>query len=180
MENGKRFWEAFSSKNTINFTKTILTTISGKTREYDLGEICLFRDSEFGSNSIKNESSMTSSDNFTRTIFRPNSNIKLTAFESPLIQIIPYIFNFKINGIPVNVSSYSGDFKAGEEIDITYKIKEQKEIPAKYRFADCLIPYSLKGLDSSNKPCRLNDYIYSNVYYKFSARDIRKVIDESR
>ncbi|HEX2925117.1 MAG TPA: hypothetical protein VHP38_02485 [Ruminiclostridium sp.] len=179
-ENGRPLSEVLSDKKSINLSKIVLSTISGKTYKYDLGQLCLEQYNPINDNSIVTESGESSNQGLFRDTFKTKQNVSLTGLEGPFKELIPEIFDISINGKKLNNTGYLGNFKGGEKIEIEAQMKEKDQLPPQYRFAYIQMRFSLKGSDSSGRPCEAENYINSQRFYYITAKDVRRMINESR
>jgi hypothetical protein len=179
LDNGKRLLESFVEKP-ISLKKVELTTLSNKKYTYDVGEIQLFKENRIKTDFIRSLNSMASSQNYSISTYRTEVDITINKIESPMLDLIPKVFEIEINGSPYSNYMNPFNFKAEDDIEIMFRFKQPDEIADEYRFADYFFPFILQGVDKDENLCQIYQPIYSQHNTNFSLKDINKLKHESR
>ncbi len=181
LENGNRLIDT-DETDPISIRKIQLGTSFGKTYEYDLGEICLFKEPLAEGNSLIFNYSNSSSGNYGSTTLKTEDDIKINEIvsPSPLSDYILEVCDIEINEKALNSIALPLSLKAGEQIEVKYKFKSSIEMKPQYRFSNYLFPIVFKGIDSKGNTLLRNVFINGNNQYGITKKDIRKLIEESR
>jgi|GEM_PF-5158541 len=177
LQNGVNSIVDKAAENPVYISKLRLSGKDNKTREYDLGRLCLYKEQQISGNALQFESGMSSSDSMGRSTARALDNIRLTAVESPLMDIVQEMFDVKINGTSVGDFTFPVDMATDDSIEVEYALKDVSKVP-EYRFSRVFIPIRLSGVDSAGGRCEISSMVHCDQYYKLTAGDVRNFIRE--
>ncbi len=179
LKNGSERLVDKAAEKPVYISKIVLTDKDNISREYDFGRLCLYREEQLSNNALQFVNGMSSSDSRGRNTARAVDNIRLTAVESPLMDVVQEMFDVNINGMSISDFTLPADLAADDSIDVEYALKDVSKVPA-YRFSRVFIPISLKGVDSSGCRCEMSNMVQCDQYYRLTAKDVRNFVREGR
>ncbi len=179
LKNGAERLVDKAAEKPVYISKIVLTDKDNLSREYDFGQLCLYREEQLSKNALQFENGMSSSDSRGRSTARALDNIRLTAVESPLMDVVQEMFDIKINGRSISDFTLPADLAADGSIDVEYALKDVSKVPA-YRFSRVFIPISLTGVDSAGGRCEMSNMVHCDQYYRLTAKDVRNFVREGR
>jgi len=179
LENGKRLIDTDETEN-LSLKKIQLITNSGKKYEYDLGKMYFLKQQSLPNNAFKNGSYMSSNSNSGSSTLTTETDIKITELVNPLKDLLSEVCEVNINGTPLSSVRLPLSFKPGDLIEVKYNFKNNTGVKPQFQFSNFIIPLVLKGIDYKGNPAIMNIYINGNTQYYITAKDIKKLLKESR
>ncbi|OPX44202.1 hypothetical protein CLHUN_20010 [Ruminiclostridium hungatei] len=179
LKNGAERLVDKAAEKPVYISKLMLTDKDNISREYDFGRLCMYREEQISNNALQFENGMSSSDSRGHSTARALDNIRLTAVESPFMDIVQEMFDVRINGTSISDFTFPIDMATDDSIEVEYALKDVSKVPG-YQFSRVFIPIRLSGVDSAGGRCEMSNMVHCDQYYKLTAGDVRNFIREGR